>query len=419
MRERPLAPHEAAVAASGVRLVLHSLVEGEPDGTLLARALAQLRVSCPLIAGRITTDGVRDGRPVVRVEESAAAPVLRRGTGFDEEINAPHTWEEGPLLRLALLREAGRTRVVMTLPRAFADGMSFLALHRRLWSFYTASATGRPVASGAVEPVLGPALDELLAAGTTPGQLQDFVTERAKRDAEEPPALVPALASRGGGPGADLSFRVLGVAVGADRTEALVRHARAASLTLNSLVCGALLTGLRAQFPAADGAVRLLCTTAVDMRRRFTPPLPAEVLQSAATTASLRIRVAHRVHPAEVGREVADRLRADLESGAAAMEPAAFPYMLDHHPPSLVITNVGTIAEPEVADGLRIGEVRLAPLGHVPMIFAVLSRYRGRLNIDLTYSRAWYTDAQIRELAREISATVDELAATPVRPHMR
>ncbi|MFJ2558888.1 MULTISPECIES: condensation protein [unclassified Streptomyces] len=410
MMERPLAPHEAAIAAAGVRLVLHAVVEGEVDEAILARALTHLRACCPLIAGRITTRGVR-GRALVRVEDAAAAPVLSHGTDFDTEINTPLTWEQGPLLRLAVVREAGRTRVVMTLPRAFADGMSYISLHQRLWAIYTALATGGPVPAEVVRPVLGPALDDLLAARTTPEQLHDFVTERAKRDAETPPVLVPALASRGGGPGTDLSLRVIGVGADAGRTERLVRRARDASLTLNALVSGALLTSLRSQFPAADGPVRLLCTTAVDMRRRFTPPLPAEVLQSAATTTSIRLRVADRADPVAVGREVAAQLRADLDSGAAAMELAAFPHMLGQQPPSLVITDVGVIAEPEVTDGPRISSVRLAPLGHVPMIFAVLSRYQGRLSVDLTYSRAWYTDAQIRELAHQVSATVEELAA--------
>ncbi|WP_052852647.1 phthiocerol/phthiodiolone dimycocerosyl transferase family protein [Streptomyces avicenniae] len=410
MTERPLAPHEAAIAAAGVRLVLHSVVEGELDETVLAEALPHLRVSCPLIAGRIT-GAAPHGRPTVRIEEGTATPVLHRGVDFHEEINAPLDWDAGPLLRLAVLHEAGHSRIVMTLPRAFADGMSHLALHRRLWTLYSALATGGPVPSDVVRPVLGPALDDMLAARTTPGQLRDFVAERAAQDAQAPPALLPALASRDGGPGPDRSLRVLGVGADAERTARLVRQARGAGLTLNALVSGVLLSSLRARFPAADGPVRLLCTTAVDMRRRFTPSLPDDVLQSAATTTSLRLRIGHGAHPADIGRELAAQLRAALESGAAARELAAFPHMLDQQPPSLVITDVGVIAAPETAGGPRIRSVRMAPLGHVPMIFAVLSRYQGRLAIDLTYSRAWYTDAQIRELADGVSATLDELTA--------
>ncbi|MEU5289202.1 hypothetical protein AB0G97_35145 [Streptomyces sp. NPDC020755] len=85
------------------------------------------------------------------------------------------------------------------------------------------------------------------------------------------------------------------------------------------------------------------------------------------------------------------------------MELAAFPYMLDQHPPTLVITNVGSITGPDLPNGLEITNVRIAPLGHVPMLFAVVSRYQGRLAVDLTYSRAWYTDTQIQELADRVS----------------
>jgi hypothetical protein len=71
---------------------------------------------------------------------------------------------------------------------------------------------------------------------------------------------------------------------------------------------------------------------------------------------------------------------------------------------------VGVIAEPVLPDGLEVTGVRLAPLGHLPMIFAVVSRYRRRLNINLAYSRAWFTDSQIDNLATTVSATLNELA---------
>ncbi|MEK8141947.1 hypothetical protein NKH18_02625 [Streptomyces sp. M10(2022)] len=100
-----------------------------------------------------------------------------------------------------MVRGPERTRVVMSLPRAFVDGMSYLSLHQCLWDTYTSLATGRPVLAGLIRPVLGPALDDLLASRFTSGQLRDFVAERGRLDAERPPALVPALASHDGGPG--------------------------------------------------------------------------------------------------------------------------------------------------------------------------------------------------------------------------
>ncbi|MFE7190352.1 condensation protein [Kitasatospora sp. NPDC057541] len=409
--ERPLAPHEAAIAAAGVRLVLHCEVIGELDEGVLSRALARLVACYPLLAGAITAPD-EQGRRLVRTHPAGPGPVLGCGVDLQEEINAPLTWEQGPLLRVTLLREPnrqGRSRLVMTLPRAFADAMSYQALHRRLWSFYADLAAGRHVAAAPVQPVLGPALDDLLAARFPARELRDFVAERARVDTESPPALLPAHASLNGGPGTDPSFRVIGIDVDADRCERLVQRAHDASLTVNALVSGILLTSLRTLFPAR-GPIRLLCTTAVDMRRRLSPPIPTEVLQSAATTTSIRLMVDDHAHPVDVGRDLDARLRADLESGAAAMELAAFPYMLDQHPPSLVITNVGTIAEPVLPAGLRIGDVRLAPLGHVPMLFAVVSRYRGRLTVDLVYSRAWYTDLQIDEVARTARATLHEAA---------
>ncbi|MFJ8763148.1 condensation protein [Streptomyces cyaneofuscatus] len=410
MAERLLAPHEAAIHTAGVRVVLQSTVEGALDEEVLAQALAHLYAGCPLLGARIVPD--RDGRAVVRTGEVGRGPVLGHGADFDEEINTPQLWEEDPLLRMTLLREPGRTRVVLTLPRAFVDGMSYLDLHHRLWDIYSALATGHPLPPLPQLPVLGPSLDELLAARFTPEGVRDFVAARARLDAHEPPALVPALASHEGGPGPHPAFRLIGIDTGADRSARLAQAARDASLTLNSLVSGVLLTSLHSLLPPAPGPRPVLCTTAVDMRRRLSPPLSAGLLQSAATTATLRLRIGEADHPATVGQEVAAQLRAALDSGDAARELAAFPYMLDQHPPSLVITNVGTITVPAVVGGLRVTGVRLAPLGHVPMIFAVVSRYQGRLAVDLSYSTAWYTDQQIQEFARRVSAGMENLLRT-------
>ncbi|WSC91252.1 hypothetical protein OG909_02475 [Streptomyces sp. NBC_01754] len=115
-------------------------------------------------------------------------------------------------------------------------------------------------------------------------------------------------------------------------------------------------------------------------------------------------------HAVEVGHDLSARLRTDLDSGAAALELAAFPYMLDHHPPSLVITSVGVITEPDLPERLRIKNVRIAPLGHVPMLFAVVGRYQGRLTVDLTYGRAWYTDTRIQTLADRVSTALEVVA---------
>ncbi|GAA4019118.1 hypothetical protein GCM10022384_70730 [Streptomyces marokkonensis] len=405
--ERLLAPHEAAIAAAGVRVVLSCDVEGDLDEAVLAQALTHLQARTPLLTGKITQGPGK--QPLALIADAAPGPVLGHGTDFDEEINTPLAWDQGPLLRATVVRGRERTRVVMSLPRAFVDGMSYLSLHHRLWETYTSLATGRPVSAGVIQPVLGPALDDLLASQFTSGQLREFVAERTRLDTERPPALVPALASHDGGPGKNMSFRIVGVELDGGRCERLVQCAREACLSVNALVSGALLTSLRSLLPTQDDPVRLLCTTAVDMRRRLAPPLPAEVLQSAATTTSIRLEVSKKTHPAAVGQDLAARLRDDLESGAAAMELAAFPYMLDQHPPSLVITNVGTVPEPALPEGLRISNVRLAPLGHVPMIFAVVSRYQARLAVDLTWSRAWYTDVQIAELSDHVSAALDRL----------
>jgi hypothetical protein len=135
-----------------VRVVLCSDVNGELDEQTLADALAHLQACYPLLAGRFIT---KDGRPLVRVDDGRYAGLaLGCGTDLDEEINASLTWAQGPLFRITLLRESARTRVVMTLPRAFVDGMSYLAVHRRFWAIYAALCKNDPVPADVVQPVL-------------------------------------------------------------------------------------------------------------------------------------------------------------------------------------------------------------------------------------------------------------------------
>ncbi|MFF3175017.1 hypothetical protein ACFVQ0_20620 [Streptomyces sp. NPDC057900] len=89
--ERSLAPHEAAITAADVRLVLSCDVTGDLDDAVLAQALTHLQTSTPLLTGKITQGP--GNQPLVLIADAAAGPVLGRGTDFDEEINAPLTWE--------------------------------------------------------------------------------------------------------------------------------------------------------------------------------------------------------------------------------------------------------------------------------------------------------------------------------------
>lgn len=407
MVERYLAPHEAAISAADVRVVLCSELVGVLDEQALADALTHLADCYPLTLGHIT--GI-DGRPLVRLAtESTPGPTLNLGTDLRQEINAHHTWTTGPLLRTTLVREPERVSLVMTLPRAFVDGMSYLALHSRFWTIYTALRTGRPIPGPPDVPALAPALDDLLAARFTATELHDFVQQRKHQDSTDTPAVLAPLASQQGAPGPDATFRIIRRQQSPTDTAAFTALARASALTVNQLASGVLLTSLRPQLEPPTGPARILCTTAVDMRRRLEPPIPRDVLQSAATTTSVRLDVDTDATPIDVGRDIANTVRAQLDSGAAAMELAAFGHIINQQLPSLVITNVGTIPEPDLPDGLRISAVRIAPLGHLPTLFAVVSRYQDSLVIDLSYSKTWYTDTQIHTLADHTTSVIDDL----------
>ncbi|MEK8141948.1 hypothetical protein NKH18_02630 [Streptomyces sp. M10(2022)] len=91
--ERLLAPHEAAIAAAGVRVVLCCDVEGDLDDAVLAQALIHLQARTPLLTGKII-QGLGK-QLMVLIADSAPGLVLGHGADFDEEISTPLVWDRG------------------------------------------------------------------------------------------------------------------------------------------------------------------------------------------------------------------------------------------------------------------------------------------------------------------------------------
>ncbi|MEV0122254.1 condensation protein [Streptomyces sp. NPDC050703] len=418
--ERLLSGHEAMMTAGDMRVVTVWELRGDIDAQALQSALGRLVCRYPVLGGNLSLQGetayvrvMAGRRPAVR---------LVRATDLRQELNAATDWSEGPLLRMALItRERtgppGRTHLlVTTLPRACVDGTSIIALHQALWSLYADACSGRPAATAPVLPVLAPAIEEAFHHKYTPDELREYVARRAETDARVPPARLPSPASAGPGPGPDMTFGAARVSVDAAGTAALVDIAHGHALSVNSLVCGLFTAAVRPALDPADGPVSVCCGVAVDMRRRVTPPIPEEVLQSAASGMPVRLSVDVPADPLALGRDLAASVREGLAAGIPERELAAFPYMARQCPPTFFVTNLGRIAVPSLPGGLVATGLRVLPMARIPTLFVVVTRFGDGLHIDLPVSRSWYTDAQIDDLAARTHQVVDEVIAAHAAP---
>lgn len=397
--------------AGGMRVVAVSEIHGELDGDTLEYAARHLADRHPILRGAFVGE---PGFPRLSVPDpggpgaESATPRLHRAATWSAELNTPTSWETGPLFRIALAREGTANFVVMTMPRACVDGMSYLALLREFWSTYTEARAGRRTPAVPVQPILPPPADDLVLGKYSPADLTEYVEKRAKEDALYPHARLPTVGER---PGPDTQFDTMRLDVGASAVTRLATAAHARSLTLNTLLCGILATAIRSALRPADGALSVMCALAADIRRRQTPPIPDELVQSAASGCPIRLDVAAETDPFDTAAHLHEKLRENLDAGNAERELAAFSRLVDHCPPTFVVTNLGKIPPPPLPAGNRLASLRVLPLAHMPVPFAVLSRLEGRLDIDFPFSRAWYADSLVAAIAAQTRRVIEQITA--------
>ncbi|UGQ12644.1 condensation domain-containing protein [Yinghuangia sp. ASG 101] len=429
--ERSFSAHEALMVGSGMRVVAVSEIDGELDEGTLEYAARHLADRHPILRGAFTGEPgfprltVPDpgARATAGSRSEPATPYLHRVADLSGELDAPTRWDTGPLFRIALVREGGAAGantatgrnaanyVVMTMPRACVDGMSYLALLREFWSTYTEACAGRKSPAVPVQPILPPPLDDIILDKYSQADLQAYVEGRAKEDALNPPAHLPTPAAVGTSPGPTAEFDSIRVGLDASETNRLADAARARSLSLNSLMCGILATAMRPALEPAAGTVTVTCALAADLRRRLTPPIPDDRVQSAASGCPIRLDVDADPDPFQVAAQMSERLRDNLQAGNAEREIAAFSRLVDHCPPTFVVTNLGRVPRPPLPGHNRFVSLRLLPLAHMPVPFVVLTRLEGGLDIDFPFSRAWYDERQIDEIAAEARRVIAGITA--------
>jgi hypothetical protein len=404
--ERLLSAHEAMMVAGDMRVVTVWEVQGDIDEQGLEYALQQLVRRYPVLGGNLS---LQDGRAYVRITDEHTAPVrLHRVPELPEELNVGSDWSEGPLLRMTLITKKRTHYIVTTLPRACVDGTSIIALQQAFWSLYTAACSGQRCTTPPIQPILPSAIEDEFHHKYSPADLRDYVAQRAQTDARMPPARLPSLASAGEGPGPDMTFGAARVSVDPASTSSLVEIAHRNALSVNSLVCGLFAAAVRPSLGPAAGPVSVCCGVAVDMRRRVTPPIPDEVLQSAASGLPIRLAVDVPTDPLALGRELSKSLRENLDAGTAERELAAFPYMAKQCPPTFFVTNLGRIPAPSLPENHVVTGLRILPMARIPTLFVVVTRFGQHLHIDLPFSRAWYTDAQIDDIVSQTRSVIEK-----------
>ncbi|CAL9661814.1 hypothetical protein SUDANB145_07019 [Streptomyces sp. enrichment culture] len=417
--ERPLAGHEAMFVESGTPMVLCHSLGGPVDREVLDESLRVLAGVHPVLTARCRPGP--DG-PLLRCHP-AAPPRLRTGTDF-AAATAPFA-PGAPMVRATLLDQPGGDRLfVLCVHHAIADGVSALSALAQLWEICTARITGRtprlpPATDGLPHPV-----EPYFRREVTRRDLDGFLARRAARARALSPLCLPAEAA-GTGTGTDGPARgvhVRRVALDREQTARLVRTARDSGISTHSLACGLVLTAVRDVAGDAPGVQTLTCTSALDVRRRLVPPLPAHRVVMAAAALETHVPVASADDPVRVGRLLQERTRAAVRSGELDLSVAALPHLAAQAltrgpalPMSVAVTDLTAHTPalpmpPELSASAPWGYVEVH--GPVPVV-ALTGDHSSGLGLTLALPRAFFTAGQAQRLAGTLHRTTRRALGAP------
>ncbi|ADG78267.1 Acyltransferase PapA5 OS=Tsukamurella paurometabola (strain ATCC 8368 / DSM / CCUG 35730 / CIP 100753 / JCM 10117 / KCTC 9821 / NBRC 16120 / NCIMB 702349/ NCTC 13040) OX=521096 GN=Tpau_1646 PE=4 SV=1 [Tsukamurella paurometabola] len=287
--------------------------------------------------------------------------------------------------------------VYLLVHHALADGHHALALLHELWTAYTAIVAGGD-GDLAERPDFPVALEDMLAERGYPSE--PLIDPAA---AEPAPTVTTATSAGHDNAGAGSGVPALTRAqLSAAETTALIDYGHRTGRTVNQLVSAA--------FIAATAAVRGIGTTRVlygypvDLRRRLGEP--AAGFTDVTNALGMAFFQAETEEPSldELAAQVGARLAGDLEAGLVQrpMSMAAGPMGAGGALPEdcavAVITNWGPVPHLPTPEGLSLSEFYPAFHLEVPdgpgaadwaamaakMVFAIVSSFDGRLNVDLS-----------------------------------
>ncbi|MBC7300839.1 MAG: hypothetical protein H5T78_07785 [Nocardia sp.] len=389
-----------SVPTGGMPLFLGTTVHGEIDPEILRTVLDELAAAHPLLRSRVVTDDgvqylVRDDefRPRLDIVEGGETEYLAL-------VNGPRDWSGG-LFRAYLLRAGLRRQVVLVVHHGIADGRSGFALLGQMWRHYTAHSTGAVVAAAEPDQRLPESMDVRLAQVVPVAEAEAWLAEIRAGAAAMSPEDAPRALPRDGADGDPLGrFAMQRIELNAEETAALVTAARAAGLSVNSVLTGAALAAVRTRLPEAE-ALPMFCGYSVDVRGEFDPPVPAHTMVNLASGAGTLVRATGATGQLELAHMV--------ESGLNRREPVVFPIVaqlvndeftaaLLGAPPTIAISNIGRLKPHSIPGHLSFVRDDIYAMG--PGMPPKLTAFTiaGRLTLQLEYDTTLYSRSQMEKL---------------------
>ena len=217
-----------------------------------------------------------------------------------------------------------------------------------------------------------------------------------------------------------------------ETTAALRRAVRARGVSMNGVVCGAIVKAERSLVAAPEKepvALGLKCV--VDFRSRVVPPIGIAEGTNCYAAAYSRLVVNAASDPVDLGRRVVSQLNADVASGLVQQQIYhAFADLGRISAPVIFVTNVGELARFPLPDGLVVEnfcgcmEVDDAPREQVRWALEgrgvqlgwasgyEVSSYDGQLIIGTRYPAGSFSMEEIDRLAAKIDALLRGVAET-------
>ncbi|RDI68401.1 phthiocerol/phthiodiolone dimycocerosyl transferase family protein [Nocardia pseudobrasiliensis] len=389
LEQRRLSPGEASLINADVgAVVAQARIDGVVEPAILEQALHTLAEDHPLLRSRIIDDAAgyllqyaAGAGPSLRVVDTDEDP-------FALELNTALT-REREVARAALFRHAGDSVVSLAVHHSVADGISTTTLLHMLLDYYTAAAEGRAPAK-AHGRGLRPALDSLLAGHQGAEEFPALLN---------PPtaALLPASAL--GHPVPAQRFGVGHLSLDRRATTDLQRQAHALGATVTGLLGGTLAAVLSHM---VDGTI--IFRFWVDLRSRLQPPLRPDDELLAVGYVSTAISTGQG-DSAEYAREITTQLKTSVDQGFPQRSVLTLDAEPGHATPgtvTLAVSNLGRLDTPPLPAGAELRSVRFGTTSpqQNPILFA--STTDGRLELDFTYDRTYFTDEQMNRFITEI-----------------
>jgi hypothetical protein len=379
--QRYLDPSEARFAFANVNVAYTATLDGSVDDTALTAAFEALAVSIPLLRSTI----VRDEKGYLLRVSLDKPPALEVADGDYWDLVFGEPDPAAGVARLVRLNGEQNT-VVLLLHHAVGDARYGLAVFRQLWELY-----GQITGGAQPEPVVSEVL---------PGSIESILLGRWTDNQPAGPDPVLSAPPSLPAPVRTLTHRIR---LSEEDTERLLSISDSGTL-LHSLVCAALLMSTVKERPSAA-----TCRTPVDLRDRLEPRVqPTEATNFISGTIS-EVLIDAEADIVTLARRIKQQIVTSIKSDEphrVIVSPARTIEFL-MRPVDAVVTNMGEIAEYPVESivDVRFFTSRIP----APRTYFV-TRYGGKLSIELALAETETTQEELAKLAGEVAKLLTDPA---------